>query len=148
MKQWTDDELRALNASSLHTLWSNCRRHDSDYARDIVARIEGLELLVILPGGMPNDHPLSIKMSEIINSKEGKAAAIAATEAGQPAMMGIDPLLLAALGDSYTKYNQITMTAGSQVAEMMRSLGYKSSGRKGKLPAGCVAKTAEIFVKR
>jgi hypothetical protein len=40
-----------------------------------------------------------------------------------------------------------TATAGSLVAERMRQLGYRNSGRKGKLPAGSVAKTGEIFVK-
>jgi hypothetical protein len=55
-------------------------------------------------------------------------------------------MLVEKLGVDYGKHNDGTLNAGYLVAEMMRSQGYRTSGRKGKLPATCVAKTAEIYV--
>ena len=62
-----------------------------------------------------------------------------------PALAGIDPMLLSALGVDYGSHNEGTISAGYLVAQMMRMHGYKLTGRKGKLPSTCVAKTAEIY---
>jgi hypothetical protein len=90
------------------------------------------------------DDPITVKMHEIINSKEGRAAAIAATQVGLPAMAGVDPLLQVALGVDYGPHNMGTATAGGLVGELMTSLGYRNTGQK-ELPAGCVAKTAAMW---
>ncbi len=94
------------------------------------------------------DDPVTIRMFEIINSAEGRAAMIAATEKGLPAISGVDHRLSAELGVDYGGHNQATQTAGFLVAERVRQLGYRNSGRKGKLPERSIAKTAEIFVKK
>jgi hypothetical protein len=84
-------------------------------------------------------------MIEIINSPKAVEAAISATEAGLPTLQGVDPLLVEALGVDYGPRNRGTMEAGFWVADMMRSKGYKNSGKKGNLDS-CVAKTADKFV--
>jgi hypothetical protein len=92
------------------------------------------------------DDPITLKMKQITHSPEGQAAAIAAANAGLPAMAGIDPMLSAALGADYGKHNLATATAGDFVANLMRSLGFKESGRRS-LPSHCVARTAVFWVK-
>ena len=139
-------KLRGMKVHERHRLWINARGIDSDEARDLVRQIEGLGLPYSEEGSLKFDDPIFLKMYEIINSPKGKAAAIEATKAGQPALAGIDPLLIEALGVDYGSHNDGTINAGYLVAQMMRSQGYKLSGRKGKLPPTCVAKTAEIYV--
>jgi hypothetical protein len=90
--------------------------------------------------------PIYIGMMEIVNSPAGHAAAIAAANAGLPALAGIDPMLSTAFGADYGKHNLATATAGDFVAKLMRSLGYKKVGRKD-LPSHCVARTADFFQK-
>ncbi len=90
--------------------------------------------------------PIYIGMNEIVNSPEGRTAAIAAASAGLPALAGIDPILSTAFGADYGKHNLSTATAGDFVANLMRSLGYKKMGRKD-LPSHCVARTADFFQK-
>jgi hypothetical protein len=83
-------------------------------------------------------------MREVIYSNGGRAAALAATKAGLPAMAGIDPMLQEALGSDYGPHNMGTHTAGGIVGELMQSLGYKNVGQK-PLPDHCVAKTAAVW---
>jgi hypothetical protein len=85
--------------------------------------------------------PVYLRMEEIVWSSAGRAAAIAATEQGLPAMAGIDPLLQADLGEQYHPHDQATMNAGFIVGGLMRHLGYVDGGQ-GKLPVDCIAKTA------
>ncbi|ABD05313.1 hypothetical protein RPB_0602 [Rhodopseudomonas palustris HaA2] len=138
--------LFAMNVHQRHQLWINARKIDSEEAREVVRLIEDLGLPYSEDRSLKLDDPINQKMYQIINSKEGKAAAFEATANGRPALEGIDPLLLAALGVDYGKHNDTTINAGYLVAQMMRSQGYQLSGRKGKLPSSCVAKTAEIYV--
>jgi hypothetical protein len=72
---------------------------------------------------------------------------IEATEQGLPAICGVESMLSRALGVDYGGHNMTTNIAGRFIAERMQQLGYKNSGRKGKLEEGSVAKTAEIFVR-
>ena len=58
------------------------------------------------------DHPITLRMQQIINSPQGRHAAMSATSAGLPAMAGVDPLLSTALGADYGKHNFATSTAG------------------------------------
>jgi hypothetical protein len=68
-------------------------------------------------------------MREVIYSNGGRAAALAATKAGLPAMAGIDPMLQEALGSDYGPHNMGTHTAGGIVGELMQSLATKTSGK-------------------
>jgi hypothetical protein len=95
-------------------------------------------------GCLTMDDPITIKMHDVIYSKEGREAAVAATKIGLPAMAGIDPLLQVALASDYGPHNMGTQTAGGIVGELMRSLGYRKAGEK-PLPSNCVAKTAATW---
>jgi hypothetical protein len=139
-------KLRGMNLHSRHQLWINARNIDSEEAREVVRMIENLGLPYSDPKSLKFDDPIFQRMEQIVFSAEGKAAGIEATEAGLPALAGIDPLLSTTLGVDYGSHNNGTMNAGYLVAQMMQMQGYKLSGRKGKLPATCVAKTAEIYV--
>jgi hypothetical protein len=93
---------------------------------------------------LTKDDPITIKMHDVIYSKEGREAAIAATKVGLPAMAGVDPLLQVALGSDYGPHNMGTQTAGGIVGQLMQSLGYKKTGSS-PLPPNCVAKTAATW---
>ena len=54
-------------------------------------------------------------------------------------------MLNEALGVDYRGGNMATVTAGSLVGELMRSLGYKKVGQK-PMPPGSVAKSASLWV--
>ena len=91
--------------------------------------------------------PVYLQMEEITWSKEGRAAALKATDEGLPALAGVEPLFIAALGDRYMPHDMGTMNAGYIVGELMRHLGYVG-GRAGKMPEGSVAKTAMKWKRR
>jgi hypothetical protein len=139
-------KLRGMSVHERHRLWINARKIDSDEAKEMVRMIENLGLPYSDPGSLKFDDPIFLKMEEIISSAEGKSAAIEATKKGLPALAGVDPLLSAKLGVDYGAHNDGTINAGFLVAQMMRTQGYKLSGRKGKLPPTCLAKTAEIYI--
>jgi hypothetical protein len=141
-----ESKLRGMTVHERHQIWINARRIDSAEARELIRMIEGLGLPYSEEGSLKYDDPIILKMYEIIHSAQGKTAAIEATKEGRPALEGIDPLLSAALGVDYGSHNDGTINAGYLVAQMMRSQGYQLSGRKGKLPPTCIAKTAEIYV--
>lgn len=98
-------------------------------------------------GGLKMDDPLTLQMFDIINSPDGRAACIRTTQAGEPAIAGVDPLLSAALPGQYTGENRATVTAGVLVGELMRMLGYEHAGDRA-LPQGCVAKTGAYWTAR
>ena len=146
MAKISDEKLQGMSVHDRHQLWINARRIDSEEARELVERIEKLGLPYSEIRSLKASDPVFMKMEQIVFSQEAKTAAIAATDAGLPALAGIDPLLSAALGVDYGPHNDGTINAGYLVAQMMRMQGYKNSGRKGKLPVTCIAKTAEIYV--
>lgn len=79
--------------------------------------------------------------------REGKKAACEATEAGLPALAGIEPLIVADLGDRYHPHNDGTKSAGGIVGELMRFLGCELAGHAD-MPSGSVAKTAALWESR
>lgn len=89
---------------------------------------------------MYTHDPAYLLMKEIIYSDAGKLAAINAAFHGQPALAGVEPMIVAELGDNYLS-DQGTLNAGYIVAEMMKTMGYEPAGRK-RMPNGSVAKTA------
>jgi len=137
----TKEKLFSFSHEERHNVWNNAKRLD---AQDVVQMIEEAGLPYTDPKGLKLDSPIGREMSKIINSPEGMAAAIAATNKGFPALGGVDPLLKAALKDKYEKTYEATTQAGYLVALMMRKMGYEQTGRQGSLHR-CVAKTGEIY---
>ena len=145
-KAWDLDRLKAMSIHERGDLYKNASRlgHTPDGAA-LKKLIEEAGLPFSDSACLTNDDPITIKMYEIIFSKEGREAALAATADGLPAMAGVDPMLQTALGVDYGAHNMGTATAGGLVADLMLSLGYKKAGSK-PLPAHCVAKTAAMWV--
>lgn len=128
------------------TLHENARKRIDNGGREIIELIEASSL-PLSSGGMRLSDPVYIRMQEIIWSSEGKKAAIDATASGLPALAGIEPLIVADLGDRYHPHNQGTVSAGGIVGELMRFLGYKILGQAD-MPKGSVAKTAALWKPR
>ena len=93
----------------------------------------------VMPGLRLSD-PVYLRIKEIVNSPEGREAALGATANGEPALAGVDVLLRKALGPQYTKNDLGTASAGDLVAKLMRELGYQES-KTARCPPGCVART-------
>ena len=83
---------------------------------------------------------IALEIRRIVRSREGRKAAIEATQGALPALSGIDRLLREKLGARYQKTDRSTVVAGVFVAEMMRELGYKAGTRR-KCEAGSLART-------
>ena len=87
-------------------------------------------------------------MRSIIDSPEGKAACIKATDEGWPAIAGVDPLLAKKFPSDYGKHNRTTHTAGTFVSQVMTSSGYKRIRKMSATPKGCVARSGELYSKK
>jgi hypothetical protein len=144
-KKWTLDDLRQKSVHERAALYENaCRLGHTPDGAALKELIEEAGLPYSEDSCLSMDDPITIKMHDIIQSQEGREAALSATKMGQPAMAGIDPLLQVALGSDYGAHNMGTATAGGLVGELMHSLGFKKIGQK-PLPANCVAKTAAMW---
>jgi hypothetical protein len=144
-KQWTLDDLKLLSVRDRADLYKNaCRLGHTPQGASLKRLCEEAGLPFSEDGCLTQDDPIYIKMHEIIYSKDGRDAAVAATKVGLPAMAGIDALLQVALGVDYGPHNMGTATAGGIVGELMHSLGYRKVGQR-PLPANCVAKTAAMW---
>jgi hypothetical protein len=146
--KYTLEQIKGMTLHQRHTLWKNARTRTNPEAREVVRMVEECGLPYSESKALRMDDPITMRMYEIINSPEGKASMIAATERGLPAIDGVDRRLSEELGVDYGGHNMATNTAGVLVAECMERLGYRKTGRKGRLTEGSVAKTGEIFVKR
>jgi hypothetical protein len=69
---------------------------------------------------MTMDSPEYQTMKKIVHSSAGQKAALDATNAGRPALNGVDPLLRAALDNSYSQENLGPLNAAYEVAAVMR----------------------------
>jgi hypothetical protein len=141
--EWTKERLAALSHDDRHNVWENAKRLG---AEDLVKFIVDSGLPYIDPKGLKLDRPLGRKMSKIINSPQGVAAALTATENGMPALAGIDPMLKAVLKKEYADSHEATIQAGYLVALMMRKKGYEQSGKQGSIQ-DCVAKIGLIYTR-
>lgn len=141
---WTLARLRALTPKERANIHKNAVRMDTPEARELAAAIETLNLPYSASSGMSMDDPICVTMYEIVFSEEGKAACVKATKEGLPALAGVEPLLVDALGDQYVPEGQGTMTAGSIVGELMMFLGFKNA-KQLPMPDGSVAKTAAFW---
>ncbi len=145
-QHWDHDRLKAMSIRERAELYRNaCRLGHTAEGAELKKLIEEAGLPFSEAACLRNDDPITMKMHEVINSEEGREAALAATAAGLPAMAGIDPLLQVALGVDYGPHNMGTQTAGGLVAELMRSLGYKKAGQR-PMPEHCVARSAVMWV--
>jgi hypothetical protein len=141
--QWTKEKLAGLSPSARVEVYKNAKRLDTPEARAVLKLIEEAGLPFSDTMCPTEDDPLAIAIYDTVFSPAGRSAAIAALEKGLPPLAGIDPLLLTKLGNDYGAHNMTTATAGSMIAELMRSLGYKETGRNLPLPPGSVAKTGQ-----
>ena len=91
------------------------------------------------------DDPLVQAIAAVVHSAEGRAVCEQAVAEGQPAIAGVDPLIADRLGVDYGAHNMTTNAAGWLVAELMRGLGYRSLGKAGKTPKGCVAGSGTLW---
>jgi len=89
----TIDMLRSFTRDPRNTIWRNAKVSNSPLAPAFVETIETLGLPYGETGGVADDDPDRIPMCDIVDSPEGKAAYIKATENGLPAMSGVDPIL-------------------------------------------------------
>lgn len=143
--QWTPQKLAAMSVHERAELYRNaCRLGHTPQGAALKTMLEVAGLPFSEDGCLSADDPIYLKMQDLIVSPEGRAAAVAAVKVGLPAMAGVDPLLQVQLGSDYGSHNMGTQTAGSMVAEVMRSLGYKKIG-EASLPSNCVAKTAATW---
>lgn len=142
----TIERLQKMTPEQRATLHENARKRIDHGGREIIELIESSGL-PLSSGGMRLSDPVYRRMEEIVWSSEGKKAAVAATEAGLPALAGVEPLIVADLGDRYHPHNDGTKSAGGIVGELMRSLGYELIGHAD-MPAGSVAKTAALWKPR
>jgi len=96
--------------------------------------------------GLLLDSAFGKKLNRLINSKEGEAAAIKATEMGLPAMAHVEPLVLAKFGLGYRKRKEANVQAGTILANMMeKRLKYVRLRNDAPMPEGSLAKTAILF---
>jgi len=143
MKTWTEDEIRKLPPDKRLALYNNAKKlPDGQHVIDI---IDGCGI-PLSAGALTSDDPVYLGMIDVAWSKEVKAAAIAATAAGIPALCGVDRLLQKEFGARYHKHDLGTPSAGAVVAEVMRHLGYRDIGSAA-CPPDCVAKTGLLWGK-
>lgn len=95
--------------------------------------------------GLSGDDPIYISIKDVVESAEGRAAALASAAQGKPALCDVDKLLQAKLGAKYQVADTGTKCAGSLVASVMRAEGYKK-GPPRRMDPDCVAKTAILWV--
>lgn len=141
--QITIEKLHAMSPEQRATLYENARNRLDQGGREIMDLINesGLPLR---SGGITFSDPVHLRMEEIAWSSQGKRLLVEATEAGLPALAGIEPLIVADLGPLYHPHDLGTVDAGSIVGQVMRHLGYELVDRKD-MPAGSVAKTAATW---
>ena len=145
---WTKEKIAALEPIKRARLYANARAQGTAEGNAIAELIVDTGLPFSESACLSIEDPLFLKMHEIVFSKEGRAAAMAAVEQGLPPLAGVDPLINQALMHDYGKHNMGTAHAGSIVAELMRHLGYQETGASAPLPPGCVAKTGMLWRKK
>ncbi|QUD90358.1 hypothetical protein [Phenylobacterium montanum] len=142
---WTIEKLKARSPEERYTVWRNALRKGTPEALQLARAIEGSGLDYAEKGGISMSDPRVLEMRDIIESADGRKACIQATAAGLPALAGVEPLIVAKMGNRYGAFSQMTVTAGSLVGEIMPSLGYRISGQR-KMPDGSVAQTAAFWI--
>lgn len=86
----TTERLQKMTPEQRATLHENARRWIDNGGREIIELIESSGL-PLSSGGMRLSDPVYQRMEEIVWPSEGKKASAAATEAGLPALAGVEP---------------------------------------------------------
>ena len=141
---WTEAKLRALPKEQLLSLYDNACKRGDDESMEVIAKIEAIGVPP-RKSKLSADSPIAKAIYKMVNSEEATNAALKAVAEGLPALAPVDPMLQAALGDDYNPDNGSTLEAGFMLAQVMKKHGWEPK-RTRKLPPGCVAKTAAIFV--
>lgn len=144
--KWTLEKIAALTPSKRAQLYDNACNSGTPEGAALAQLIQESGLTLVDGSGITRDHPIVRGMEEIINSDEGRAACKAAVADGLPALAGVDPMLADAFPADYGKHNQTTDWAGHLVADAMRSMGFTKLEKQGRMPDGCVAQSAELWV--
>lgn len=113
--QITIEKLKAMSPERRATLYENARKHLDQGGQEVVDLINSSGL-PLRSGGIAFSDPVHIRMEEIIWSPEGKRLLVQVTEAGLPALAGVEPLIVAELHP----HDLGTADAGSIVREHMR----------------------------
>lgn len=142
---WTQERITALKPDERGRLHTNARAQGTEAGDALALMIEEAGLPFSEGGGINMDDPLVQAIAAVVQSTEGREACERAVAEGHPAIAGVDPLIADRLGVDYGAHNMTTNSAGFLVAEMMRSLGYRALGRKGKTPPGSVAGSGEMW---
>jgi hypothetical protein len=127
-------------------MYSRARQRDDAEAKALVALILESGLLVDEKGGLPHDHPVMIEIAEVCSDPSAIDEAVAASEAGLPALAGLEYRIVAALGSQYGP-NFTTNYAGICVRDGMLARGWKVTVQK-PMPDGSIAKTATVYVRK
>ena len=143
---WTLGKLRGKSQDERHAVWKRARALHSAEGNHLARAIERLGLPYADPEALADDHPLMLRLRDLVGSASARSAAIEATLDGLPAMAGVDALLHEALGEDYRRNAAAVPAAQRLVGELMAGLGYVEAGRK-RLPARCVARDG-VFWKR
>ena len=144
--QWTVEKLRTRSPEEIRTLYTRAIGMDDDAARAVAALILEHGLLADEKGGLPFDHPHMLAIEAICAEQKAITEAVASSEAGLPALAGMEYRLVRALGDHYGP-NYTTNHAGRCIKEGMLERGWKGTVQK-PMPAGSIAKSATVFVKK
>lgn len=141
---WTVEKLKAQTAEGRYTIWDRARKLGTPEGDALAHVIATLDVPYAETGGISMSDPRVLEMRDIIESPEGRISCEQATADGLPALAGVEPTLRERMGDRYGAFSQITITAGSIVGELMRSLGYEIISQK-PMPEGSVAQTATVW---
>ena len=142
---WTLAKLQARSSEDRFNIWENARRQGTEAALTLAKFIEDSGLDYAPKGGISMSDPRVIEMNDIITSKDGRKACVAAADSGRPALAGVEPLIKNQMGSRYNSGSQITVTAGSLVGMLMYSLGY-AKGPPRPMPEGSIAKSAATWL--
>lgn len=148
IRTWTEERLGELTAVDRHRLWSNANTANTDAGRNLAGLIEQSGLSFLNPKGLELDSPTGRALYKVIFSQDSKDAGAKATDEGRPALADIEPLIVAELGASYADQHEATVQAGYLVRKMMEINGFERTGKKGSMPVGSVAKTAERYKRK
>ena len=136
----TIEQLKAMSPERRAIMYENSRKRRHQGGQEVIDMIDASGL-PLRSGGITFSDPVHLRMEEIIWSTEGKKRLIQATEAGLPALAGVEPMIVADLGARYHPHDLGTADAGAIVGQVMRYLDYELDGRAD-MPEGSVAKTA------
>ena len=145
---WTKERLEALSPHDRAQLYANALNVGTPEGNALAELISEAGLPYSEEGSVSANDPLVLAMEAIIDTPEGKAACVKATEDGWPAIAGIDPMLVKTLKGDYSKKNMTTNWAGKIVADLMRRSGYRVVGKKKSTPNGCIAQSGELWEKK